>query len=140
KDPDHTKDLIGLLPWTIVEYEAKLKSVFSYLHELQDAGTPEEVANARENATYIMGVMGHFVGDGAQPLHTTKHHHGWVGENPNLYTTNYTFHQWIDGGYLAKFPPDFEKMRAKLRPARLLTTDDSPGAHTNLFADVMRYL
>ena len=34
-----------------------------------------------------MGVMGHYVGDCAQPLHTTKHHNGWVGENPHGYTT-----------------------------------------------------
>ena len=140
KDADHTKALIGLLPWTIVEYEARLKSVFSYLRELQDAGTPGEVANAYENAIYVMGVMGHFVGDGAQPLHTTKHHHGWIGENPKHYTTNYTFHQWIDGGYLLKFPADVEKMRASLRPARLLTHDDPRSAQTNLFAEVMHYL
>ncbi len=140
RDADHTRALIGLLPWTIVEHQARLKSVFSYLRELQDAGTPGEVANARENAIYIMGVMGHFVGDGAQPLHTTKHHHGWVGENPGGYTTNYTVHQWIDGGYLVKFPPDFQKMRAKLRPARLLAPNDPRGAHTNLFTAVMRYL
>jgi hypothetical protein len=87
-----------------------------------------------------MGVMGHYVGDGAQPLHTTKHHHGWVGENPNRYTTNYTFHQWIDGGYLLKYPADFEKLRGRLRPARLLAPGDSRGAGTNRFGEVMRYL
>ena len=140
KDPDHTKALIGLLPWTIVEQEARLKSVFSYLRELQEAGTPGEVENARENAIYVMGVMGHFVGDGSQPLHTTKHHHGWVGENPQHYTTNYTFHQWIDGGYLLKYPPDFGKLRAKLRPARRLAPGDPRNAQTNLFPEVMTYL
>ena len=140
KDPDHTKSLLGLLPWTIVEHEARLKSVFSYLRELQDAGTPVEIANAEQNAIYVMGVMGHYVGDGAQPLHTTKHHHGWVGENPNHYTTNYTVHQWIDGGYLLKYPPDYEKLRARLRPARALAAGDSRGSGTNRFAEVMRYL
>jgi hypothetical protein len=140
KDADHTRSLIGLLPWTIVEYEARLKSVFSYLREFQESGTHDEIANSRENAIYVMGVMGHFVGDGAQPLHTTKHHHGWVGDNPHHYTTNFTFHQWIDGGYLAKYPPDFEKLRAKLRPARLLGLESSKGGHTNLFGEVMQYL
>ena len=39
-------------------------------------------------------------GDIAQPLHTTKHHHGWKGENPNGYTTEYSIHAYIDGGVL----------------------------------------
>jgi hypothetical protein len=120
-----------------VENQGKLKSAFSYLREFDAAGTPEEVANARENAIYIMGVMGHYVGDGAQPLHTTKHHHGWLGENPNHYTTNFTFHQWIDGGYIAKFPIDVEKLKAKLRPARVI---GGGGAGANCFPEVMSYL
>jgi hypothetical protein len=139
KDSDHTKEMIGLLPWAIVENEGKLKSAFSYLREFDAAGTPEEIANARENAIYIMGVMGHYVGDGAQPLHTTKHHHGWVGENPNRYTTNYSIHQWIDGGYIAKFPIDTEKLKAKLRPARVLGGGEVKG-QSDLFPVVMKYL
>ena len=39
-----------------------------------------------------MGVMGHYVGDGSQPLHTTVHFNGWVGDNPKGYTTKQTFH------------------------------------------------
>ena len=85
KDPDHTKTLIGYLPWTIAEYYGKLKSSFSYLKAFEEAGTPEEIKNARENIIYIMGCMGHFVGDGSQPLHTTIHFNGWVGDNPNGY-------------------------------------------------------
>lgn len=47
-----------------------------------------------------MGVMGHYVGDLTQPLHTTKNYNGWVGENPAGYTTSKGFHAWIDGGFL----------------------------------------
>jgi len=100
RDPDRNRSLIGFLPWAIIEYEAKLKNGFSYLKEYQQAGTAEEVANAQANILYLMGVMGHFVGDGSQPLHTTKHNHGWVGQNPRGYSTNYSIHSWIDGGYL----------------------------------------
>src|SRR6185503_4034459 len=49
KDADRTKSLIGFLPWTITEFQGKLKSAFSYLKEYDTAGTPEEIANAREN-------------------------------------------------------------------------------------------
>jgi hypothetical protein len=131
--------LIGFLPWTITEYQGKLKSAFSYLKEFMAAGTPEEISNAQENILYIMGVMGHFVGDGSQPLHTTKHHHGWVGENPNHYSTNYSIHSWIDGGYIQQFGVDSTKMREKLRPARMLARD-SGASSTNVFPAVMAYL
>lgn len=139
KDADQTKALLGFLPWTITEYQGKLKSGFSALREYEQAGTPEEIANMRENIIYIMGVMGHFVGDAAQPLHTTKHFNGWVGDNPNRYTTNRGFHAWIDGGYFNKVGFQRESLFERVRPARLVTT--GPGASaTNLFPAVMTYL
>jgi hypothetical protein len=140
KDADRTKALLGFLPWTITEFQGKLKSAFSYLKEYEAAGTPEEIANARENIIYLMGVMGHFVGDGSQPLHTTKHHHGWVGQNPKGYSTNYSIHAWIDGGYLLQFGVSADKMRAQLRLAKNLVGPNAGGANTNTFQTVMSFL
>lgn len=103
KDTDHTREWCGFAPWAIAEYAAKLRSAFSYLKAFEDVGgTPEEIANAHADVVYIMGVMGHYVGDCAQPLHTTIHHNGWVGDNPNGYSTWPGFHSWIDGGFVAK--------------------------------------
>ena len=94
---------------------------FDYLKALDEAGTPEEVANAKQNVIYLMGVMGHFAADAAQPLHTTVHHHGWVGANPQHYTTNTTIHRWIDGEFFLKTGGlDAKPLQARLRPARLL--------------------
>jgi hypothetical protein len=62
-------------------------------------GTEAEIENAEANVVYLMGVMGHFVGDASQPLHSTVHFNGWVGDNPRSYMSNHTFHAWIDGGY-----------------------------------------
>ncbi len=102
KNADHTRELIGFLPWAINEQYEKLKSCFSSLKTFQkNGGTPEEIANAQANVVYVMGVMGHYVGDGAQPLHTTMHFNGWVGENPKGYSTR-PIHSWIDGGYFKK--------------------------------------
>ena len=38
------------------------------------------------------GNLGHYVADGSNPHHTTTHHNGWVGDNPNGYTTDNRFH------------------------------------------------
>jgi hypothetical protein len=100
RDRAHTRSLVGSLPWTIAECSARLKLAFSYLLAYEAAGgTQGEVENARANVIYLMGVMGHFVEDGSQPLHTTVHFNGWVGDNPHHYTSDHTFHAWIDGGY-----------------------------------------
>jgi hypothetical protein len=140
-DLDRTRALIGFLPWTITEYYAKLKSSFSYLKAFEEAGTPEEVANARENVVFFMGVMGHFVGDATQPLHTTRHFNGWVGRNPNAYTTNRTFHSWIDGGYFQKTGPfGFADLQKQLRPARLLWPGDPKAARDDVFPEVMQFI
>src|SRR5439155_8018692 len=122
-------------PWAIVEKYGKLKSGFSYLKAFEDyGGTPEEIANAQQNIIYIMGVMGHYVGDASQPLHTTIHHHGWVGENPHQYSTNRAFHSWIDGGYFNKIGgANLKEMQAKLRLARLVSINDRAAKPEEMF-------
>ena len=139
KDVKHTRQLIGFLPWAIVENEAKLRSEFSYLKAYQNyGGTTDEIANAQANILYTMGVMGHYVGDGSQPLHATKHHHGWVGPNPNGYTTNASFHSWIDGGFFRKNGGiKVESLVAKIRPAKIV---NDPTKYDDLFRQVMAYL
>lgn len=139
KDQDHTRALVGFLPWSITEYYAKLRSGFSYLKALEEGGTAEEVRNAQENIIYVMGVMGHFVGDAAQPLHTTKHYNGWVGENPKHYPTNRTFHSWIDGGFINKAGLDRDAVLKKTRPARL-PWPETAVIQTNVFPVVMSFI
>jgi hypothetical protein len=102
QNSDHSREWCGFAPWAIVESYGKLRAAFSYLKVFEELGTPDEIASARANAIYLMGVMGHYVGDCAQPLHTTIHHNGWVGENPHGYTTWPGIHSWIDGGFMAK--------------------------------------
>lgn len=139
KNKDHTRELPGFAPWAITEYCGKLKSAFSYLKAFQNyGGTPEEIANAEANIIYIMGVMGHFVGDCSQPLHVTKHHHGWLGSNPKGYTTDRSIHSWIDGGYFRKVGGiKADALAGKIRPAKIVGDPTKPD---DLFKQVVAYL
>jgi hypothetical protein len=141
-DEDHTRALVGLLPWGITENFGKLKSGFSYLKTFeQDGGTAEEIANAQANIVYVMGVMGHLVGDASQPLHTTIHHHGWVGENPKGYTTARGFHSWIDGGYMLKVGgASCSALKEKLHPAQLVNLNGHVAKPDEMFQAVMAFL
>jgi len=139
KDADHTRELSGFLPWAINENYEKLKSDFTSLKTLQkDGGTPEEIANAQADCIYVMGVLGHFVGDGAQPLHTTMHFNGWMGPNPKGYTTRTTFHSWIDGGYFKKIGGvKVDQLVGKIQPAtRLADASTADG----MFKTIINYL
>ena len=128
KDADHTRELSGFLPWAITENFEKLQSSFATLAALEKCGgMPEEIANAKQNILYVMGVMGHYVGDASQPLHTTMHHHGWVGDNPNHYTTSFGFHGWIDGGFFVKTGGiEVRELAANIRPAAQIPAATEP--------------
>jgi hypothetical protein len=139
KNTDHTRDLVGFLPWTLNESFGKLQSAFSYLKTFEQfGGTPEEIANAQQNIIYVMGVMGHYAGDAAQPLHTTKHFNGWVGENPKRYSTNKTIHSWIDGGFIRKAELRFGELKPKVRPAKSIWMDAQQ--RSEVFVESMQFI
>ncbi len=139
-DADHTRELDGFLPWAITENYEKLKSGFSSLKAYQThGGTPEEIANEEADIVYIMGVMGHYVGDGSQPLHTTRYYNGWDPKNnPKGYTTRKTFHAWIDGGYFRKTGGiKVDELAGKIQPATVIPNASDPNA---FFHDIVNYL
>ncbi|MFZ9682715.1 MAG: hypothetical protein ACO3DQ_05860, partial [Cephaloticoccus sp.] len=138
---DHTREWPGLLPWAITENYGKLRSGFSYLKTFQTAGgTPEEIANAEANILYIMGVMGHYVGDGAQPLHTTVHHNGWAGANPNDYTHWRGLHSWIDGGFIAAAGITTDMLRPRVTTAAPIEVTARADGRDPVFVAAMDYL
>ena len=140
KNTDHTKEWPGFAPWAITEYYERLKSGFSYLKVLEELGTPEEVANARANVIYVMGVLGHYVGDCAQPLHTTIHHAGWVGPNPKGYTVWSGFHSWIDGGFINKAGIKVADITPRVTPAQPLALAVQPDGRDPFFVAAMDYI
>lgn len=118
KDPDRTKEWPGMGLHAVAEHYAKLQMAFKEVRMLEHFGDAKQaplLEQARANAIYHMGVLSHFVGDFAQPLHTTKHFNGWVGENPNGYTTSNRFHSYIDGGVLRQHDITYETMRAVVK-------------------------
>lgn len=103
RDTDKTQEWPGFLPYAILEQYGKVESAFRVirvLEELNDPARAVQLEQAKADATVHLGILAHYVGDAAQPLHTTKHHHGWVGDNPKGYTTDRSIHSYIDGGIL----------------------------------------
>jgi hypothetical protein len=118
KDRDRTKEWPGYLPHAITEQYAKLRSSFTQiriLEELNDPARAAQLEQSRANAIYQMGMLSHFVGDAAQPLHTTRHYNGWDGPNPNAYTTDKGFHSFIDSGVVELHKIDYDTLRETMK-------------------------
>ncbi len=140
KNADHTREWPGFAPWAITEYYAKLRSGLSYLKVYEELGTPDEIMNAQANILYVMGVLGHYVGDCAQPLHTTKHHNGWTGPNPKGYSTWPGIHSWIDGGITLKAGIKLAQLTSRVVPAQPISLSPRADGREPLFVAVMDYL
>jgi hypothetical protein len=139
RNADHSAEWPGFAPWAITEYFGRLRSGFSYLKVFEELGTPDEIANARANIVYIMGTMGHYVGDLAQPLHTTKHHNGWFGENPHDYTTWNKIHSWVDGIAL-RTGTTAAGLAPQLKSVEAISLAARPDGRDPLFVAVFDYL
>ena len=141
KNAGHTSEWPGFAPWAITENFHKLRSAFGYLKAYQDlGGTPSEIANAQADVLYAMGLLGHYVGDCAQPLHTTVHHNGWTGANPNGYTTSNRIHSWCDGGFIAKAKLNAAELQSRLTAAEPIPLPMRPDGRDPVFVAAMDYL
>jgi len=126
KDKSYSYNIPGLLPWEIAELQWKLAASWTQLktyEQHREHVSETAIRNARENIVYQMGILSHFVGDGSQPLHTTRHHHGWVGPNPRGYTTEKSFHQRIDGGVIDHHRITAEALLDRARPPRKVSQE-----------------
>ena len=119
-DADRVQLTPGMLPYRIMELYEQTRSGWSTLRTYEadpEHATPVMISSARERILQSMGLLSHYVGDAAQPLHTTEHHHGWVGANPNQYTTQKSIHSLIDGGVLAQHAITSASIWSGRRPA-----------------------
>ncbi len=114
-DPERAHEFPGFLPHAILEQYVKLQATLNDVRVLEKLADPQrefQLLAARQTAQVHMGMLSHFVGDAAQPLHTTRHYNGWVGDNPAGFTENNRFHAYIDGGVLAHHGLNFDGLRA----------------------------
>jgi hypothetical protein len=142
KDLEKSKEWPGFLLHAVDQRFALIQSSFNTLRILEavDETDPDGKASRaaalqqeRENAIHHMGILAHLIGDAAQPLHTTRHHHGWIGENPKGYTTEYSFHSYIDGKIVEHHKLDFESLRPSMEYKRRINPADP-------WDDVIAYL
>lgn len=96
---DYLPERVGLQPYITMEVYGRLKAAFRQYRQLQSEHKPTPAV--QQAIIFYAGWLGHYVADGSQPLHTTIEYNGWVGPNPNGYTTEHGIHGLFETTYVA---------------------------------------
>jgi hypothetical protein len=119
---------VGWLPYSIIDGWQQLAKDFAYWRV--DEAASRQVADRGHRAWFAadaaarqglilrdLGVLGHYVGDGSQPLHVTEHFDGW-GEFPNPGGfTQKRVHAFMEGAFVRDFVGE-GLVRAAMTPYR----------------------
>ncbi|WP_263365331.1 S1/P1 nuclease [Edaphobacter bradus] len=93
-----TPEKVGLQPYATEEIYERLKvGMREYRHLLANG---EDTKPAETAILFYAGWLGHYVADGSQPLHTTIQYNGWMGPNPNGYTTDHKIHSQFESVFV----------------------------------------
>jgi hypothetical protein len=80
----------GTLPYGVLETYERLAIAFGIWRQRRAAR--ESTSFIELDAAFYAAWLGHYVGDGGMPLHTSENHEGWIGANPMGYTTDHSIH------------------------------------------------
>jgi hypothetical protein len=132
KHPDTvlTPDKVGLQPYVTTEVYERLQSAFRDYRALVAANQNTRPSEAE--ITFLAGWLGHYVADGSMPLHTSIQYNGWVGPNPQGYTTEHRIHALFESAYV--------HANVKLEDVAPLVAATKPVVLGDVFNDYMVYL
>ncbi|PYT05541.1 MAG: hypothetical protein DMF60_11665 [Acidobacteria bacterium] len=118
---------IGFLPYSILEGYQKIQVLFRMWRDPQHSAERDQI---EQNIIYYAGVLGHYVADGSQPLHTSIHYNGWsTSSNPQLFTRE-PLHWRFEGEYV----------KAQIKPEDFSGLVKSATRLPDPFADIVKYL
>ena len=111
---------IGLQPWEATEVWERLKAAMREYRTLSAA--KQNTLPVEQTIIFYAGWLGHYVGDGSQPLHTSIQYNGWVGANPHGYTTGHRIHWQFEGPFVAANLHEAE-VRARMTAPKAIDGD-----------------
>src|SRR5262245_430429 len=120
----------GTLPYAAVETYEQMIAGMRRFRAARDRKDDTRLVEL-EIASY-MGRLGHYIADGAQPLHDSIHHDGWQGPNPKGYTTDPRVHGRFESRFVDAIALTSDDIQANV-PAAVVLPDafDAAIAHFN---------
>jgi len=93
--PEH----VGLQPYVATEVVERLQAAMREYRGL--SAKRQDTAPVEAAILFYAGWLGHYVGDGSQPLHVTINYNGWaLPENPHGYTREHTIHSQFETDFV----------------------------------------
>lgn len=121
---------VGAQPYQTVAMYERLKSAMRDYRVLVARKQPTKAVEAE--ILFLAGILGHYVGDGSMPLHTSIYPNGWTGPNPNGYTTEHHIH--------ALFESVFVGANVQLDGVSPAVSASKPKLLDDVFDDYVAYL
>ncbi len=125
---DFLPEKTGLQPYITMEIYDRLKIAFRDYRRLKAEG--KDTSAVEQNAVFYAGWLGHYVADGANPMHTTVNYNGWTGPNPNGYTTSKDTHWNFESSFVM----------ANLKNLNFASQLKDPQAFSDPFHAYLKYL
>ena len=120
---------VGLQPYVTIEVYERLKAAMREYRTLSD--NHKEVKPVEQAILFYAGWLGHYVADGAMPLHVTINYDGWIlAANPNGYTTQHGIHSKFESAFVA----------ANIKESGVAPMVTAPRLLTDPFTDYIAYL
>lgn len=107
----------GTLPYAAVETYERLKTGMRLWRMAKE---PQAKHFLELDIAHYIGRLGHYVADGAQPMHVTIHHDGWVGPNPNNYSTDPRIHGKMETAFVNLIELKPADIQGRIGDAKLL--------------------
>jgi hypothetical protein len=93
-----TAEKLGMQPYQTDEVWERLKVAMRDYREL--LANKEDTKPVEAEIVFLAGWLGHYVGDGSMPLHTSNKPNGWIGPNPNGYSTDHKIHGLFESEFV----------------------------------------
>jgi S1/P1 Nuclease len=89
---------LGMQPYQTDEVWERLKVAMRDYRQL--VAEKQDTKPVEQEIIFIAGWLGHYVGDGSQPLHTSNKPNGWIGPNPHGYSTDHHIHGQFESAFV----------------------------------------
>ncbi|MEW9856503.1 nuclease [Novosphingobium sp. M1R2S20] len=90
----------GTLPYAAMEAYDRIVVCMRQVRKLASQGRDPKFAE--QNCAFDVARLGHYIGDGANPMHNSIHSDGWRGDNPEGFTTDRSVHGRFESQFVDK--------------------------------------
>jgi hypothetical protein len=118
---------LGFLPWRIAELSERLTKQF---RDWRFSFPGPDRSALEHDIVHTAGILGHYVGDAANPHHTTIHHNGWLDPNPERFANDCAIH--------SRFESNFVSHSIHLRDVTPKVS--APSLHTDYFQTALAHV